>query len=287
MVDNLPNLRPSFWMSASLTRQAVMCCTNSGSEIPKVEARKRCSRDLFTSSGRATALIDRHIWYTFLQQSMTRLTNTAILLTYTSRFRRDSQEIDRNIFANVTSGVLGRRAISLWVVTGFVWQYAEPVLCRCGMYQCTTDSRKLKLLEKYPWMAGVTFIKFSTSLFHRCIWYNLLRRGGPNDRMTVENIGKWQNLLTAFHWWPPYSAAPASCPTLFDYNNFKVSKSPRTPAWISNHTHYKLWGKITYPFLNLIRLTHILLDKMAAIAQTIFSDAFSWMIRFVFWLKIH
>ena len=59
---------------------------NPGSQIPQVDARKRCSRDLFTSSGRATALMDRHFWYTFLQQSMTRLTNTAILLTYASRF---------------------------------------------------------------------------------------------------------------------------------------------------------------------------------------------------------
>ena len=57
-----------------------------GSQIPQVEARKRCSRDLFTSSERATALIGRHFWYTILQQSMTRLTNTAILQTYTSRF---------------------------------------------------------------------------------------------------------------------------------------------------------------------------------------------------------
>ena len=29
------------------------------------------------------------------------------------------------------------------------------------------------------------------------------------------------------------------------------------------------------------------LDKMAAISQTIFSDAFSWMKSFVFWLKFH
>ena len=58
----------------------------TSSQIPQVEERKRCSRDLFTSSGRATALIDHHFWYTFLQQSMTRLTNMAILLTYTSRF---------------------------------------------------------------------------------------------------------------------------------------------------------------------------------------------------------
>ena len=52
----------------------------------QVEARKRCSRDLFTSNGRATALVDRNFWYTFLQKSMTRLTNTGILLTYTSHF---------------------------------------------------------------------------------------------------------------------------------------------------------------------------------------------------------
>ena len=76
---------------------------NPGSQIPQVEARKRCSRDLFTSSGRATALIDRHFWYTFLRQFMTRLTNTAILLSYTScfhwRFSGNWQEhiCERNI----------------------------------------------------------------------------------------------------------------------------------------------------------------------------------------------
>ena len=59
---------------------------NPGSQIAQLEARKCCSHDLFTSSGRATALIHRHFWHTFLQQSMTRLTNTPILLTYTSTF---------------------------------------------------------------------------------------------------------------------------------------------------------------------------------------------------------
>ena len=34
-------------------------------------------------------------------------------------------------------------------------------------------------------------------------------------------------------------------------------------------------------------LTHLTLDKMDAIPQIIFSDAFSWMKRFVFWLKFH
>ena len=34
-------------------------------------------------------------------------------------------------------------------------------------------------------------------------------------------------------------------------------------------------------------LTHLPLDKMAAVSQTIFSDAWSWMKSFVFWLKFH
>ena len=43
-----------------------------------------------------------------------------------------------------------------------------------------------------------------------------------------------------------------------------TSSGPWTPAW--NHLH---------------------LDKMAAISQTICSDAFSWMKSFVFWLQFH
>ena len=34
-------------------------------------------------------------------------------------------------------------------------------------------------------------------------------------------------------------------------------------------------------------LTHLPMDKMAVISYTIFSDAFSWMKIFVFWLKFH
>ena len=41
------------------------------------------------------------------------------------------------------------------------------------------------------------------------------------------------------------------------------------------------------PGTNTTMLTHLLLHKMTAISQTIFSDAFSWMERFVFWLKFH
>ena len=39
--------------------------------------------------------------------------------------------------------------------------------------------------------------------------------------------------------------------------------------------------------LLLQHLTHLPLDKMSAVSQTIFSDAFSWMKSLVFWLKFH
>ena len=178
---------------------------------------------------------------------MTRLTNTAILLTYTSRFhwrlsgnwQEHICECNIRYFGSPSHLSLGSDRLNVTV-------------CRsCTVPLCTADSRKLKLLEKYPWMAGVAFIKFPTSLFHRRIWYNLLRRGGPNDRMTAENIGKWQRVCSQhFVDGRPSPQHPHPHPTLFDYNNFKGSKSPRTPAWISNHTHYKVWGKTTYPFLN-------------------------------------
>ena len=43
-------------------------------------------------------------------------------------------------------------------------------------------------------------------------------------------------------------------------------------------------GKSTWRYRSL---THLPLDTMAAISQTIFSDAFSWMKSFVFWSKFH
>ena len=37
----------------------------------------------------------------------------------------------------------------------------------------------------------------------------------------------------------------------------------------------------------LVLLIHLPLDKMAAISQTMFSDAFSWMKSFVVWLQFY
>ena len=188
-----------------------------------MEARKHCSRDLFTSSRRAPALIDRHFWYTFLQQSMTRLTNTAILLTYTSRFHwrfsGNWQEhiCERNIRCFASPGHLSLGSDRLNVT-----------VCRT----CIVPLWDVPQQTVGSWS----------------YWKNILG-WGPNDCMTVENIGKWQRVYSQY-FVDDRPTPQHPHPTLFDYNNFKVSKSPRTPAWISNHTHYKAWGKITYLFLN-------------------------------------
>ena len=48
-----------------------------------------------------------------------------------------------------------------------------------------------------------------------------------------------------------------------------------------------LSAKIWSFCISLNELTHLPLDKMAAISQTIFSDAFWWIKSFIFWLKFH
>ena len=158
---------------------------NPGSQSPQVEARKRCSRDLFTSSGRATALIDRHFWYTFLQQSMRRLANTAILLTYTSRFHWRfpgnwyEHICERNIrcFGSPSHLSLGSDRLNvtvcwtctvpLWDVQRTVgsWIYRENIL---GWLALRSSS------SPYLYSTVVFGITFS----------------GEEGRMTVENIGK-------------------------------------------------------------------------------------------------
>ena len=142
-----------------------------------MEARNRCSRDLFTSSGRATALIDRHFWYTFLQQSMTRLTNTAILLTYTSRFhKRFSGNSQEHICERI---YLGRWAISRWVVTHWMSQYAEPALCRCGMYNGQSEAEVAGNILGWLALCSSSFTHpYSTVVFGITFW-------GKEGRMTV------------------------------------------------------------------------------------------------------
>ena len=70
-------------------------------------------------------------------------------------------------------------------------------------------------------------------------------------------------------------------------------------CWQPQHTFHQKrdcwWNKLSHTskhttpetWMSLTTLTHITLDKMAAILQTIFLDAFLWMKSFVFWFKFH
>ena len=66
-----------------------------------------------------------------------------------------------------------------------------------------------------------------------------------------------------------------------------VKKSFSGYQWFRKNVLWIRWRCSNCPARYLRGLTHFALDKMAAIPQTIFSDAFSWMKSFVFWLKFH
>ena len=52
---------------------------------------------------------------------------------------------------------------------------------------------------------------------------------------------------------------------------------------------FNTWNilRVFSPYIFISSLTHLSLDKIAAISQTIFTGAFSWMKSFAFWLKFH
>ena len=61
--------------------------------------------------------------------------------------------------------------------------------------------------------------------------------------------------------------------------------SKQSWGWWFETLSRSLWGHCNEAFTyHVFRLTHISLYKMAAISQTIFLDAGSWVKRFVFWL---
>ena len=174
-----------------------------GSQIPQVEVRKRCSRDLFTSSGRATALIGRHFWYTILQQSMTRLTNTVILLTYTSRFHwRFSGNWQKHIweckircFGSVSHLSLGSdrlnvtvcrtRTVPLWDVQRTVrsWSYWKNILGWLAL----RSSSSLHLYSTVVF--GITFWGEEGRM---TVW---LQKTSANDRESAHSISLMAALL--------------------------------------------------------------------------------------------
>ena len=85
----------------------------------------------------------------------------------------------------------------------------------------------------------------------------------PSWRKLMHGFGSWVGCsLATLHWVSVMSASMAS--TLF-----RILK-----AWVSTDRYY-------------IELPHLPLDKMAAIWQTIFSNAFLWMKKYEYGLKCH
>ena len=99
----------------------------------------------------------------------------------------------------------------------------------CVAVGCTSDSRKFRLLDKYPWMNGVTFHKLPGSVAERRIWYSLLRRGGEHDQLSFEKLNRYHRVCSR-HFVDGRPSQDNPHPTLFEYNSFKVTKSPRTPV---------------------------------------------------------
>ena len=75
-------------------------------------------------------------------------------------------------------------------------------------------------------------------------------------------------------------------------SNWQLASAGSDNGLVPNRQQAVIWtsaGLIywrIYASLGLNELTCLLLDKMAAISQTIFSDAFLWMTSFILWLTM-
>ena len=87
--------------------------------------------------------------------------------------------------------------------------------------------------------------------------------------------------------------AVITCPCPWHWENFSCFARPKMHSWKLflnfkyNYIENFYWSLLCLFHWSSYFLTHLPLDKMVAISQTIFSNAFSWMKMFVFWLKFH
>ena len=92
----------------------------------------------------------------------------------------------------------------------------------------------------------------------------------------------WEIWVNVIH--PMYGKTPTQIISQYTWNGHTVPKMDGHDTSINQSIAYILRTEhIKHPWISLFRL----LDKMAAIPQTIFSGAFSWMKCFLFWLKFH
>ena len=135
---------------------------------------------------------------------------------------------------------------------------------------CCLLSTKPITLTKLTYSAFQWNLNKNTQIFlsRKCTWKCCLSSG--------------VNVLIMQNSWLPAS---------HQFVDTKAKQSNEHSSWQANYLH-KLFHKyfiiitvMSHEHHDL--LTHFPLDKMAAISQTIFSDTFSWMKSFVFWLKFH
>ena len=105
--------------------------------------------------------------------------------------------------------------------------------------------------------------------------------GVPSTQWDQNKIGVILQMTHSYLWmqivsfWSPINNKPAIA---WCWTGNKTLSDPKMALFI--------WLDI-YGSFHLDVLTHLPQDKMAAISQTIFSDAFSLMKSFLFWLKFH
>ena len=125
------------------------------------------------------------------------------------------------------------------------------------------------------------FASFAESLLLYFIWYNdtFIHVQMP---VVLALVAMFVMVLKVVTWLPVPGRPGAKliislgwCPPPYDYYINLVLISIMSHRWTAGLLWYRL------------SLTHWGRDKMAAISQTIFSNAFSWMKMFEFWLKFH
>ena len=135
----------------------------------------------------------------------------------------------------------------------------------CGWYMFTHVLLGYSTRYDCPSACGVTLKDMGSS--HLCLTTTLRTKDRQFDNFVVTGgiVSCCYDNLRCHQSWQ-------SCQ--IDDLLFSVKKTKQS----ANHLHNS-W--------DVLCITQLPLDKMAAILQTIFSDAFSWMKIFVFWLKFH
>ena len=173
---------------------------------------------------------------------MTRLTNTTILLYCTSRFHW-------RFSGNWQEHICERNIRCFWSPSHLSLgsDRSNVTVCRT----CTVPLWDVQLTVKGSWSYWENILGWlvlrspisPTSLFHHRIWYNFFRRGGPNDRMTVENIGKWQRVCSQhFVDGRPISQHPQSS-KLLQWSHSSFQHFTLIPILILHQTKNTYFGK--------------------------------------------